>query len=146
MAAGDQLVSGIHQAVFGDVTEDDVTAWLDRHLRQRRAVGVQQVLVRTGRLAAVYGLRLTDATEVAAKVHRGGSADIGRLAAAMFYQRILADAGYRCPVPMDGPVATESRVVVVESWLDRGEVGDAHQPAIRRAMAQALAQQIQVLR
>jgi len=47
---------------------------------------------------------------------------------------------------MDGPVATESRVVVVESWLDRGEVGDAHQPAIRRAMAQALAQQIQVLR
>ena len=56
MSVGDQPVSGIHQAVFGDVTEDDVTAWLDRHLRRRLAAGVQEVLVRTGRLAAVYGL------------------------------------------------------------------------------------------
>jgi Phosphotransferase enzyme family len=145
MSVGDQPVSGIHQAVFGDVTEDGVTAWLDRHLRQRLAAGVQQVLVRTGRLAAVYGLRLTDGTEVVAKVHRG-DAGIGRLAAAVACQRILADAGFPCPKPLDGPVATGPRVVVLESWLDAGEVGDAHQPAIRRSMAQALAQQMKLLR
>jgi Phosphotransferase enzyme family len=145
MSVGDQPVSGIHRAVFGDVTEDDVTAWLDRHLRRRLAAGVQQVLVRTGRLAAVYGLRLTDGTEVVAKVH-GGDAGIGRLAAAVACQRILADAGYPCPKPLDGPVTTGPRVVVLESWLDAGEVGDAHQPVIRRSMAQALAQQMKLLR
>jgi Phosphotransferase enzyme family len=144
MPVSDQPVSGIHQAVFGEVTEDDVTAWLDRHLRQRLAAGVQQVLVRTGRLAAVYGLRLTDGTEVVAKVHRG-NVGIRRLAAAVACQRILAAAGFPCPKPLDGPVATGPRVVVLESWLDAGEVGDAHQPAIRRSMAQALAQQMKLL-
>jgi hypothetical protein len=145
MPVGDQLVGGIQRAVFGEVTEDQVTAWLDRHLRRRLGVGVQQVLVRTGRLAAVYGLRLADGTEAVAKVDRG-TADVGRLAAAVACQRILADAGYPCPRPLDGPVAAGPGVVVVESWLDRGEVADAHRPAIRRSMVQALAQQLELLR
>jgi Phosphotransferase enzyme family len=145
MPRDDQLVGGIQQAVFGEVTQGQVTAWLDRHLRRRLGVGVQQILVRTGRLAAVYGLRLTDGTKVAAKVHRG-TASTGRLAAAASCQRVLAEAGYPCPVPLDGPMVAGPRVVVIESWLDRGEVADAHQPTIRRSMAQALARQLELLR
>ena len=80
-----------------------------------------------------------------AKVHRSG-ADVGRLAAAVACQGILADAGYPCPRPLDSPVATGPRVVVLESWLDKGEVGDAHQPAVRQVMASALAEQVDLLR
>jgi Phosphotransferase enzyme family len=145
MPVGDQLVSGIQRAVFGEVTEDDVTAWLDRHLRRRLGMGVQQVLFRAGRLAAVYGLRLSDGTEVVAKAHRG-NADLDRLAAAVSCQRVLAQAGYPCPVPLDGPVAAGSQVVLVESRLDRGQVGDAHQADIRRSMAQTLARHLELLR
>ena len=171
--------TGIHQAVFGEVTEDDVTEWLDRHVRRRLATGAVEVLFRSGRLAAVCGLRLAGGERVVAKVHRSG-ANVDRLAAAVACQGILADAGYPCPRPLDGPVAVRPvaanpvatgsvtagpvtagpiagsvaarpvaagpLVVVLESWLDAGEVGDAHQPAVRQAMASALAEQVDLLR
>jgi Phosphotransferase enzyme family len=136
---------GIHRAVFGDLSEDDVAGWLDRQVRQRLSVGVREVLFGAGRLAAVYGLRLTSGVEIVAKVHRG-SVDVGRLAAAVSCQQVLADAGYPCPTPLDGPVAAGSRVVVLESRLDRGAVGDAHQPVVRGSMAGALAAQVEILR
>jgi hypothetical protein len=106
--------TGIHRAVFGAVSEDDVDDWLDRHVRQRLTAGVQQVVSRTGRLAAVYGLRLTGGDQVVAKVHRDG-VNLERLSAAVSCRRILADAGYPCPRPLDGPVDAGTRVVVLES-------------------------------
>jgi hypothetical protein len=62
-------VTGIERAVFGAVTADDVTAWLDRHVTRRLSARVSQVLFRTGRVSAVYGLRLSDGTGVVAKVY-----------------------------------------------------------------------------
>src|SRR5438445_389614 len=50
------------------------------------------------------------------------------------------------PRPVDGPAITHSHVAVLESRLDRGDPGDAHQPETRRAMARALAEQIEILR
>ena len=137
--------TGIHRAVFGAVSEDDVADWLDRHVRRRLATGVREVAFRAGRLAAVYGLRLGGGERIVAKVHRG-DLDAGRLAAAVSCQRILAAAGYPCPEPLDGPITVGPRVVVLESWLDTGEVGDAHQPAVRQTMAGALFQQVALLR
>ncbi len=102
-------------------------------------------LFRTGRLAAVYGLQLTSGLVIVAKVYRGG-ADLERLAAAVSCQRVLADAGHPCPAPLNGPVAVDGRVVLLEALLDRGERGDAHSAATRRAMARALAEQIRLLR
>jgi Phosphotransferase enzyme family len=137
--------TGIHRAVFGAVSEDDVDDWLDRHVRRRLTAGVQEVVFRTGRLAAVYGLRLTGGDQVVAKVHRDG-VNLGRLSAAVACQRILADAGYPCPRPLDGPVDAGSRVVVLESWLDTGEIGNGHEAAFRRTMARSLVEQVELLR
>ena len=137
-------VGGIERAIFGAVTAHDVTAWLDRHMHRRLSLGVQAVLFRAGRLAAVYGLQLTNGSDIVAKVYRG--ADGERLAAAVSCQRLLADARYPCPAPLDGPVEVDSRVVLLEALLDRGERGDAHHAATRRAMARALAEQISILR
>ncbi|MHB8597034.1 MAG: hypothetical protein ACYDER_09500 [Ktedonobacteraceae bacterium] len=41
-------VEGIERAIFGEVTADDVTAWLDRHVRRRLSPGMQTVLFRAG--------------------------------------------------------------------------------------------------
>jgi hypothetical protein len=142
---GDQLVHGIHRAVFGAVSEDDITNWLARHVRRRLSSDVQSVLFRSGRVAAVYGLRLANGSEIVAKVHRD-PVDLGRLAAATACQRLLADHGFPCPRPLDGPAITDGRVAVLESRLDRGEPGDAHQPQHRGAMARALADQVEILR
>jgi hypothetical protein len=137
-------MEGIERATFGEMTTEAVTAWLDRHLRCRLSLSVQTVLFRTGRLTAVYGLQLTDGVELVAKVYR--HAEVARLAAAVACQRLLADAGYPCPAPLDGPVAVDGRVVLLETLLDHGERGDAHVPATRQAMANALAEQISLLR
>lgn len=55
---GGHLVEGIEYALFGAVTAAEVDAWLDRHVRSRLALGVPEVLFRTGRMAAVYGAGL----------------------------------------------------------------------------------------
>jgi hypothetical protein len=137
-------MEGIERVTFKDMTTEEVTAWLDRHLHQRLSVGVQEVVFRTGRLAAVYGLHLTNGAQVVAKVYR--RVEVARLAAAVACQQLLADAGYPCPAPLDGPVECDGRVVLLEALLEQGERGDAHLPATRRAMAGALAEQIQLLR
>ncbi|GLV60611.1 hypothetical protein KDH_74300 [Dictyobacter sp. S3.2.2.5] len=138
------IVEGIERAVFGEVTADDVAAWIDQHVRNRLTLGVRAVLFRTGRLAAVYGLQLTNGSKIVAKVHR--SADIDQLGAAVTCQRLLADAHYPCPLPLDGPVEADGRVVLLETLLDQGEQGDAHNPATRRTIARSLAEQIHILR
>jgi hypothetical protein len=138
-------VRGIERAVFGDVAQAAVDAWLAEHVRERLSATVEAVLFRSGRLAAVYGLRLHGGTEIVAKVHRG-SADVGRLAAATACRHVLADAAYPCPRPLDDPVHVGGRVVTLETRLDHGERGDAHRPETRRAMAEALVRQVEILR
>jgi hypothetical protein len=145
---GAATVEGIERAVFGEVPEAAVDAWLDRHLRARLGTGLAGVLFRSGRVSAVYGLRLDDGRDVALKVHRGTGADVDTraLGAAVAAQRLLAGAGYPCPEPLDGPAATEGHTAVVEALLVAGEPGDAHRPGVRRAIAVSLAEQVELLR
>ena len=140
-----ELVAGIERAVFGPVSADDVTAWLDRHVSQRLSARVSTVLFRTGRVSAVYGLLLSDGTSVVAKVFRQPGSPKA-LAAAVACQGTLARAGYPCPMPLDGPAVTDSRIVLLESLLPAGEPGDAHRPEIRRGMARSLARHVRLLR
>jgi hypothetical protein len=76
------------------------------------------VTFQAGRVSAVYGLRLVDGRELVAKVHRR-PVNVARLAAA---------------------------VAVLESLLDAGTPGNAHEPDTRRAMARSLAEQVDLLR
>ena len=59
---------------------------------------------------------------------------------------MLADAGYPCPSPLDGPAVSAGHTATIEAWLDGGEPGNAHQPAIRKTMARSLAMQPEILR
>ncbi len=137
-------VEGIERAVFGDVTVDDITSCLDRLIDAHLALHIQQVLFRSGRLAAVYGLQLTDSTKMVAKIHR--TADIAHLTADMKCQQHLADSGYPCPLPLHGPVAYDGRMVVLETLVEGGAQGDAHCGTLRRAMARSLAHHMTILR
>lgn len=61
--------------------------------------------LRSGRIAAVYGAAVSDGRQVVVKVHRR-VADLAYLRAAAACQRRLAEAGYPCPEPLDGPATT----------------------------------------
>jgi hypothetical protein len=145
--AGD-LVDGIQRATFGPVPTDAVDDWLRRHVRTRLGTDLDAVELRSGRVSAVFGLRLVDGQRVVVKVHRG-QLDAGRtasLAAAVEAQRLLARAGYPCPAPLDGPAVTAGLTATTETWLDGGAPGNAHRAPVRRALARSLAEQVELLR
>jgi Ser/Thr protein kinase RdoA (MazF antagonist) len=138
-------VSGIERAVFGPLDGDGIDAWLDQTLHRQVDAGVAEVLLRSGRISAVYGCRLRDGRHVAVKVHRPG-ADTSHLTAAVHAQQRLAAAGYPCPRPVHGPITVDDRTLVVETLMTGGRWRDARQPAVRQALAAALARQVELLR
>ena len=137
--------SGIERAVFGAVGRDDIDAWLSRHLQARLGGDLAHILFRSGRIAAVYGAALRDGRQVAVKVHRR-VADLAYLSAAAACQRRLAEVGYPCPEPLDGPATTDGLTAVVETLCSDGQPGNSHEPNTRRAMAHALVEQLELLR
>lgn len=108
--------------------------------------GLDRVLFRTGRVGAVYGVRLTDGRDVVVKVQRGAVPDLDPLTAAVACQRHLAAHGYPCPTPLDGPATTAGLTAVVESLLAVGEPGDVRDPRVREAVARSLVDQVRLLR
>lgn len=64
-------VTGLERAVFGDVSADEIRAWLGRHLRSGLHMDVNDVVFTSGRVAPVYGLRLLDGSTLVLKIHRG---------------------------------------------------------------------------
>ena len=141
----DELASGIERAVFGAIGRDDIDAWLSRHLQARLGGDLAHIIFRAGRIAAVYGAALHDGRQVVVKVHRR-VADLAYLGAAAACQRRLAEVGYPCPEPLDGPATTDGLTAVVETLCSDGPPGNSHEPTTRRAMAHALFEQLELLR
>jgi Ser/Thr protein kinase RdoA (MazF antagonist) len=138
-------LTGLERAYFGSVGVADVDDWLAATVRERLAADVAEVVFRSGRIDAVYGLRLADGRKVVVKVHRA-PVDVCGLAAQREALRHLAAAGYPCPEPVDGPVRRGEHVVTIDSWLERGAPADARVPEIRRALAGAFVEHVRILR
>lgn len=85
-------------------------------------------------VGARFGLRLRDGTRVALKIHTDRSEDAS-LEAVQRVQAHLFERGFPCPRPLGvRPRAT------LEEWRDKGEYLDAHQPDVRRILAEHLAE------
>jgi len=89
-------------------------------------------------VGAVAGLVLADGRRVVVKAHRP-NVRLDYLEAATAVQRTLAAAGFPAPRPLARPQRLGNGCVTVEELLDAGERRDAHDPAVRTAMARALA-------
>jgi hypothetical protein len=87
------------------------------------------------------GLTLADGRQVMAKLHGSGMTLAG-LRAVSEVQEFLHSAGFPCPQVLCRPAALGSGCITVEDFVARGRHADAHVPRVRRAMAEALAEQI----
>ena len=85
----------------------------------------------------VFGLRLEDGRQIVIKVHPPKQSS-EFLAAVYRVQRHLADHGFPCPEPISGPLSLINGHATVEELQDVGIYADAHDPAIRRTMAETL--------
>jgi hypothetical protein len=61
-------------------------------------------------------------------------------------QRSLADAGFPAPAPVASPAPLARGIAVAETLLDDGAPADAHDPAVRRALAAGLAELVALCR
>lgn len=96
-------------------------------------------------VGVVFGLRLHDEQRVVVKVHAPDRSsafltEVGNV------QRYLAEQGYPCPHPLRAPRPFANGIATVEELIDEGDERDAHDPAIRRAMAEAFAQLLRLTR
>src|SRR5215204_6181395 len=89
-------------------------------------------------VGAVFGLRLADGRAVVVKLHLRRER-LRRLAAVQRVQRHLTDNGFPCPRPIGEPRRLLELPVTVEEYLGGGEERDAHDPHVRRVIAQTLA-------
>jgi hypothetical protein len=62
--------------------------------------------------------------------------------AASEVQEFLHSAGFPCPQVLCRPAALGPGCITVEDFVARGRHADAHEPGVRRAMAEALSEQI----
>jgi Ser/Thr protein kinase RdoA (MazF antagonist) len=137
--------TGLERAVFGPATRAGIDRWVVGTAADALGRPVADMVFRSGRIDAVYGLRLVDGGEVVLKVHRA-PVDVRALGACRELLAHLFAAGYPCPEPLAGPVTRDGRVVTVESLMAEGEVPDARSPRVRRAMTGSFAEHIAVLR
>lgn len=113
------------------VDAPSLAAWCDVHLGSP----VAGELFRTGHLACVIGVRLTDGREVVVKVRPATA----RTVACAEVQRRLFGSGYPCPQPLAGPAPLGNYEATAESHVPGGNVlPDSGRAA--RPFAVALAQ------
>jgi Ser/Thr protein kinase RdoA (MazF antagonist) len=136
-------ISGTERAVHGAVTVVELRRFLDAWARGRLGSAIAQVRFRAGRIDAVWGVELQDGRAVVVKAHRK-PVDLDAVGAAIDAQRVLAAAGFPCPVPLAGPEEVDGRVLTAETLLV-GARPDGRDPAVRRLLADGLARHVGIL-
>jgi hypothetical protein len=117
----------VEQAIFG--TADPYFVW--REVVMVCPEAVECFAYSVGRSAVLFGLELRGETRVGLKIHLSESAEY--LAAQQGVQEHAWRYGFPCPRPF----GVRGRATL-EEWREEGVHRDAHDPEIRRALAQEL--------
>jgi hypothetical protein len=120
--------AAVERSIFG--TSDPVAIW--RRVRETWPE-VEDCFAFEVSVGALLGVVLADGSRAALKVHRRLSDD--QLEIVQDAQRRLHAARFPCPRPLGVRART-----TLEEWVDAGEYRDAHEPIIRTAMAELLAE------
>lgn len=118
---------------------------LDTFCRDHLGASIAEFLFYESSQGAVTGVCLEDGRRVVLKVHKPDRS-FTFLRTVQEVQCHLAANGYPCPRPVCGPQRLARGIVVVEELIDEGFYVEGHDPAIRRAMAESLAELVQLTR
>lgn len=126
--------AAVERSIFG--TDDPDAIWRSAREECPDAVDCFAFEVSVG---ALFGLRLRDGSRVALKIHVQQNAD--SLDAVQRVQAHLHEAGFPCPEPL-GVMGRAT----LERWFDEGDYRDAHEPPVRRVIAEYLALLVRLTR
>jgi hypothetical protein len=97
----------------------DLPAWVAGWCLANLGLGPRDVLFRVSHLSEVVGVRLTDGREVVVKRRVDESGRAGRCVTA---QRLLAEQGFPCPMPLTDVVVGEGIAVHAERFIAGGQL------------------------
>lgn len=118
---------------------------LERYAGDVLGSHIGEVILRAGRIDAVWAVRLLDGRSVVIKAHRQ-PVDQQARRATVRAQSILSDAGFPCPAPISGSAEFEGLTLTTETFMTQGSARSGRDPLIRRALAQGLSEHIEILR
>ena len=115
---------------------DDLPSWVDRWCRAFLGAGPGEVLFVVGYVSEVVGVRLADGREVVVKRRADES---GRTRQCVSGQRLLAEQGFPCPMPLTDVIFGSGFAVHAERLVGGGEVETEDTPAAAERSAVLLA-------
>ncbi len=129
----------VERAIFGTGDPRAIAAALERFIAGELGAPVAECLFYRTSVGSVAGVRLDDDRRVVVKAHQPHVAG-ARLYAVRDVMAALAAAGFPCPRPLVAPAPLASGLATAEDLIDRGELRDGHEPAVRRELARRLAE------
>lgn len=139
VARGLERGAVVERWVFGEVGEGAVVDAVSRFCRTHLGAGVAEIIFQTVSVGVVLGLALEDGQQVVVKAHQPRQPR-NFLETVQTIQMHLHRAGVPAPAPLLGPRPLGNGLAVVEELLDEGDYRDAHDPAIRKTLAEMLAE------
>lgn len=133
------------RSILGADAPDVIGERIEAYCREHLGRSVVGCLGLTQSVGAVFTLVLEGGERVVLKAHGRDSSRLGAkatfesLVAVYGIQQALAIAGVPCPRVIHAPVRWEGGVIAAMEYLADGAFRDAHEPPVRRAMAESLA-------
>ena len=130
-------------SILGTADPQEVLRRLDTFCKDHLRSGVDEVFLCELSVGAAFGLHLKDGRRIFLKAHKPDWSS-GFLKSVRRVHEHLYDRAFPCPRPLAGPAPFGPGLATVEEFVEEGEHADAHDPGIRRKMAQALARSIEL--
>jgi hypothetical protein len=137
-ARGGDGATALERLVYGTPDADAAAALVLDWCRAAFGVDVADAVFFVSSVGCVHGLVLADGRRVVVKAFQA-NASVEYLVAVQRLQLALGDAGLPAPRPLVGPRAFGAGLATAETMLPRPPSADAHDPGVRRILAEGLA-------
>lgn len=127
---------GVEAETGGCELMPDLPPWVDGWCRTILGAEPVEALFRSSYLSEVVGVRIADGREVVVKRRDDES---GRAARCVTAQRLLAEEGFPCPIPLTDVIVSNGLAVHAERFVGGGELETGDTPMVAARSARLLA-------
>lgn len=129
----------VELAIYGSDEAAAIAREVDAFCRRELGGGVARALFHTASIGAVTAVELDDGRRVVVKAHQP-ERDVEWLREVVRVQMHLASRGLYATTVCGGPAPIGRGHAIVEAFAATGATRDGHEPVVREALAQSLAQ------
>jgi hypothetical protein len=136
----------LSNSILGTSSTEQIVLQINNFCKRNLGSSISSCLYIGFSVGASFGLELENGTNIFLKVHKPSSKETitaitkESLTAISRVQKSLAESGFPCPNVILEPTELDNGIATVDVFANPGELQDAHNPEIRRAIADTLAE------